>query len=96
VIKPGKVCIALLIVLLAGHVETRKPAVAGSFYPSDPAALAAAVDGYLVKAGKAEGEGRLLALVEPRAGYEYSGQLAASGLMEVRRGNIYLYRGGVW
>ncbi|MGD9641614.1 MAG: AmmeMemoRadiSam system protein B [Elusimicrobiales bacterium] len=54
----------------------REAAVAGRFYPSDPAALAAAVDGYL-SAGKIPGpEGEIAAVLAPHAGYEYSGRLA--------------------
>jgi len=57
----------------------RRPAVAGAFYPEEPAELRGMVDGFLAKAGNVKVEGRLRALVEPHAGYIYSGPVAAFG-----------------
>jgi AmmeMemoRadiSam system protein B/AmmeMemoRadiSam system protein A len=61
--------------------ELRAPAVAGSFYPSDPAKLKTDVDRYLQGARRAgaavpEGEEPVLILV-PHAGYDFSGPCAA-------------------
>jgi len=61
--------------------ELRAPAVAGSFYPSDPARLRADVDRYLQAARRAGaavpgGEAPVLILV-PHAGYDFSGPCAA-------------------
>ena len=56
--------------------SARPPAVAGMFYPSDPAELHAQVRGFL---DGATGEGpRPLALIAPHAGYIYSGCVAGS------------------
>lgn len=57
----------------------RPPAVAGVFYPDDPAELARTVDGLLQAAPATSAEGRLLALVVPHAGYAYSAAVAAAG-----------------
>lgn len=55
----------------------RAPAVAGYFYPEDPATLRAAVEAYLAGAGTRPG--RLpKAVVVPHAGYVYSAPVAAS------------------
>ncbi len=54
----------------------RPPAVAGSFYPADPAVLAAMVDELLERAPKQEKHTR--AIISPHAGYVYSGPVAAS------------------
>jgi AmmeMemoRadiSam system protein B len=54
----------------------RPPAVAGQFYPAQPAALQAMVDGFL--AGVAAPGEPCRALVAPHAGYIYSGPVAAS------------------
>lgn len=74
-------------------VETnvREPAVAGSFYPSDPAALKTLVAACLAvspseacedpsDAGPAASPppGRIIALVVPHAGYVYSGRIAGA------------------
>ena len=65
----------------------RPPAVAGTFYPADPSALAAAVAGYL-----ADGRARLVhaaacgkpkALIAPHAGYLYSGSIAGTAYAAV-------------
>jgi MEMO1 family protein len=66
-------------------IQTRYPAVAGTFYPGDPVALADQVDACL-----RDGEARLRqlpaidpekvrALVVPHAGYVYSGPVAGTG-----------------
>jgi len=54
----------------------RAPAVAGLFYPGDPAVLSRTVDGLLAAAPE-HYIPRLKGLVCPHAGYEYSGQAAA-------------------
>lgn len=60
----------------------RPPAVAGKFYPAQPAELAAMVDGFL--AGHEPGKGRPIALVVPHAGYIYSGPVAGYAYAELR------------
>lgn len=54
----------------------RQPAVAGSFYPAEPAKLEAAVRAYLEEAVP-PAAARPLVLVAPHAGYIFSGQIAA-------------------
>jgi AmmeMemoRadiSam system protein B len=57
---------------------TRPAAVAGSFYPGDPSALAAEVTSYLAAAPAAPEGGRApKAIIAPHAGYMYSGPVAA-------------------
>lgn len=57
----------------------RPPSVAGTWYPGSADALAAAVDGYLSRAGERTDArlDRLVALVAPHAGLMYSGPVAA-------------------
>ncbi len=62
--------------------RVRKPAVAGAFYPDDPAELASLVDGLLAQAPARHLRG-LRALVCPHAGYRYSGPVAASGYKQL-------------
>ena len=62
----------------------RAAVAAGSFYPREPAKLAALVDRLLESAGPVTIEGRLRALVVPHAGYGYSGSVAASAFRLVR------------
>jgi MEMO1 family protein len=67
-------------------MDVRRPAVAGTFYPAEPAALRAAVDRLLadvagppVMAGDAP-----KALIVPHAGYLYSGPIAAAAYARLR------------
>ncbi|MGE3774305.1 MAG: AmmeMemoRadiSam system protein B [Gammaproteobacteria bacterium] len=57
--------------------DVRPPAVAGSFYPRDPARLAQDVDAYLEAAPARAGEAPK-AIIVPHAGYVYSGPIAAT------------------
>jgi hypothetical protein len=60
-------------------VRVRAPAVAGFFYPDDPAELSAEVEACLAAAGAPRpGEPAPKALIVPHAGYVYSGPIAAS------------------
>jgi len=71
----------------------RAPAVAGSFYPADPAELEAVLDRCFAEAAGASAPdppatpalSRLEAVVAPHAGYRYSGAVAGSAFAEVRR-----------
>lgn len=69
----------------------RHPAVAGLFYPADPAALAHAVDDLLAAADRTHRDATPpKAVVAPHAGYVYSGAIAASAYSRLRaaRGRI--------
>jgi AmmeMemoRadiSam system protein B len=62
----------------------RRAAVAGSWYPAEPGALAAEVDEYLSAATGVSIPGRLVGLVSPHAGLIYSGPVAAYGYSLLR------------
>ncbi len=68
----------------------RRPAVAGSFYPSGESELSAMIKGcYLHRLGPGKvppapsGKSRVVAVVSPHAGYEYSGPVAAHSYLHV-------------
>ncbi len=67
--------------------RTRRPAVAGTFYPASPRALEEAVREYLRVAHErqhgAPREAAPKALIAPHAGYLYSGPVAASGYARI-------------
>jgi hypothetical protein len=76
------VLVSLVFSLVSGAAPkeaemTRSPAVAGQFYPADPAVLAADVDGMLAAAPAVAPAGRIVAVQVPHAGYPYSGAVAA-------------------
>ena len=59
----------------------RQPAVAGAFYPANPAVLGRQVDGLLAAAAAVPATQPAIhpkALIAPHAGYQYSGPIAAS------------------
>ena len=57
--------------------EIREPAVAGAFYPANPAQLAKTIAEMLSATPKASVPGEIRGLVAPHAGYIYSGPVAA-------------------
>jgi AmmeMemoRadiSam system protein B/AmmeMemoRadiSam system protein A len=61
----------------AAAPKVREPAVAGLFYPRDPAALSQMIEACLAAARVEPLPGELKALVCPHAGYPYSGPVAA-------------------
>jgi AmmeMemoRadiSam system protein B len=67
---------------MAGQ-SMRRPAVAGSWYPGTPGALAREVDGYLAAAGAAL-DREPLALIAPHAGIMFSGPVAAHAYASLR------------
>lgn len=66
--------------------RVRPPAVAGTFYPADPAVLADTVRRLLADAGPADAPPGLRGLVVPHAGYVYSGPVAATAYRRIPRG----------
>jgi hypothetical protein len=63
----------------------RSTAVAGSWYPGSPSALAAAVDGYISQADDGPRHlDRLIGLIAPHAGLIYSGRVAAYAYRQLR------------
>ncbi len=67
--------------------RVRRPAVAGSFYPAEAVACAAAVDHYLAQATPAAGPPPK-ALIAPHAGFIYSGPVAATAYSALARGPL--------
>ncbi len=61
--------------MIAAQDNVRPPAVAGSFYPADPAELTRMIDGYLDQAVRLDPEPSILII--PHAGYTFSGHVAA-------------------
>lgn len=60
-------------------MQTARPAaVAGTFYPGEPRALAAQVAAYVSKAPAADGLPAPKAIIAPHAGYMYSGPIAGT------------------
>ena len=79
-------CIMLVVFLIlsisakgrGGEMDTiRKPIIAGTWYPADPAQLRADIEGYLAGARVDAVNGKVMGIISPHAGYVYSGQVAA-------------------
>jgi MEMO1 family protein len=69
----------------AARSPVRHPAVAGMFYPADPATLASTVDELLDGVDVPEGDRLAAAYVVPHAGYRFSGGVAAHVYARLRR-----------
>ncbi len=68
--------------------EVKEPAVAGKFYPAGREELKRTVDGFLAGAANSSVEGKLVAIVAPHAGYEYSGSVAAWAYKRLQGGTV--------
>ncbi|MBU0677942.1 MAG: AmmeMemoRadiSam system protein B [Verrucomicrobia bacterium] len=73
----------------APSVETAPPAksvftswLAGSWYPEDPEQLRSDIEGYIAGVPGVK-EGHVQALIQPHAGYRYSGSVAAYGVKQI-------------
>ncbi len=66
--------------------NVRKPAVAGSFYPSSEKELRTMLGAWLHTAGEGEAP---QALIVPHAGYVFSGEVAAAAFNRIPRGHGY-------
>jgi AmmeMemoRadiSam system protein B/AmmeMemoRadiSam system protein A len=62
--------------------EIREPAVAGQFYPAEPAKLQVALNAFFARAVPSRVSG-VRALIVPHAGIVFSGQIAADGYSQV-------------
>lgn len=67
-----------------GAAGVRGSALAGAWYPADPAELAAQVDGFLSAARGSAPAGTIRALIVPHAGYAFSGPTAGAGYALVK------------
>ena len=84
--RVGILTLMLSFTLMTGCKETpppapkriREPAVAGLFYPKDPAVLSQTLDQLLANAAPQRLDGELRALICPHAGYQFSGPIAAT------------------
>ena len=75
-------CSVLSLFLLTGAMGNemvRKSPIAGTWYPGEKKQLAYQIEDYFAKAKPPAVEGRIIALISPHAGIQWSGQAAAYG-----------------
>jgi len=68
--------------------KVREPVVAGQYYPAESEELASQVDNFLNQASRLEVSGKILGLIAPHAGYEFSGQVAGAAFVQIKNENI--------
>lgn len=73
---------------MQGDITVRESAIAGSWYPGSPSALASEVDAYLDGGTRGSCRQLPLVLVAPHAGYRYSGAAAGQVFAQVRDCNV--------
>jgi AmmeMemoRadiSam system protein B/AmmeMemoRadiSam system protein A len=64
-------------------LQNRQPAVAGSFYPSDPFEIQRMLKSFFAKAPARVAGPDVLAIISPHAGYVFSGEVAAAAFNQV-------------
>lgn len=82
--KTKCVLLLLLILISFSYSQTRKPAVAGMFYPADPSELSSICKKYLDQAGEKTLQTKPFGIIVPHAGYVYSGGVAAYAYKEIQ------------
>ena len=65
------------------NLVDRKPAVAGQFYPDDPAELRKMIRGYFNRIAPTQNTGSTMAVISPHAGYVFSGEVAAKAFNQL-------------
>jgi AmmeMemoRadiSam system protein B len=75
-------------IAVADDRGVRESPIAGSWYRGTKSGLTGQVDGFFEKVRDQRIEGRVLALVSPHAGYEWSGQAAAYGYSLIKGKDI--------
>lgn len=73
----GLLCLFLVVPSVGCSNNVKEPAVAGSFYPAAENDLKVMVNVFLTRAETVPAPGRLISLIAPHAGYQFSGQVAA-------------------
>ena len=69
---------------ISGETKIRKPAVAGQFYPADPAELKSMIRGFLSRVHEPIIKDPIVGLIVPHAGYIYSGPVAVYAYKEIQ------------
>lgn len=72
-----------LIMKTPDTLQNRQPAVAGSFYPSDPVELKTMLQQFFAKAPARATNREVLAIISPHAGYVFSGEVAAAAFSQI-------------
>ncbi len=68
----------------SGSMDSRKPAVSGTFYPGNKEALLQMIESLKKRAHPLTRE-RVAGIIVPHAGYQYSGAIASSGFITLDR-----------
>jgi AmmeMemoRadiSam system protein B/AmmeMemoRadiSam system protein A len=84
----SSVLFSILLTSTGCSAEIKEPAVAGSFYPGDKAVLQKSVDSFIAGGARKATDGRLLALVAPHAGYQFSGSVAGHAYAQLKGSEI--------
>ena len=99
-LQAGIVCPPLPGRAAMNPATIRKPAVAGMFYPQEPARLRDTVRQYIEESHVEPAPDQVVAIVVPHAGYIYSGPTAGFAYARIRgkrpRGQIYDDPGRYW
>ncbi len=78
----------VVFIIMGCKEEVREPAVSGRFYPSERDLLFKMVNTFIENAQYEPRNGRLIAVVSPHAGYQYSGSVAGYSYRHLREIDI--------
>ena len=83
---PLHIVISLILLTMPATPQVRKPAVAGSFYPSSAKELKSMIQEWMHPSNDQPAP---QAIIVPHAGYVFSGEVAASAFNRIPKGHIY-------
>ena len=90
-LRYGLIAVALIFavfLLVRPSRHVKEPDLAGAFYPADEQALADMVKDFIASAETATVDGKLIALIAPHAGFQFSGRVAAYAYRHLKERNI--------
>ena len=82
------IILSLFLASSALAQDIKNTDLAGNWYPANPQILSKQINDYLQKAKTAQAEGRILAIISPHAGLQYSGPVAAYGFKLAQKQKI--------
>ena len=75
---------------IPAHAQIKQADLAGKWYSSSPQKLRSELNSYLEKAHDPPIEGKVIAIISPHAGYQFSGPVAAYGFKAAKKRDIKL------
>jgi AmmeMemoRadiSam system protein B len=78
----------LILAVMPASAKIKKADLAGAWYSGSKEALSAELHSYLNDARVSKIDGKIIAIISPHAGFQYSGPVAAYGFKAIKRQGV--------